>query len=223
MSTKTRITECEDTLASHTLLIQGQISKFSVQEELTAKTSNEIKAAQLEIRRHGTSIDYITDRLDNRNTYIREEVKNFCHQAHTDLDARLKTLCGEFAAHKEQADRTARNNRRLKEKLLKQRLRNSELTKRLLEMEEMMNAQPEILDRLKALEATQLRTTSTSHTTSASGMKQHPAKSNSKATMVAQPQARNMNPVSSSPSSPRDIHPSPAGRQGASSRLIRFD
>jgi chromosome segregation ATPase len=119
-STKARISDCEDKLAEHSTLIHDQGVKLSAQEELVAKQgtkteklSARVKAVEKKIPEDadiGTiqqSISELTERVNNRSTYIRTEIKKQWadvrspfEQEQNRLNARLDSFRDDLAVQK---------------------------------------------------------------------------------------------------------------------------
>jgi uncharacterized coiled-coil protein SlyX len=119
-STKARVTDCEEKLAEHMNLIHAQDSKLSAQEELAtkqatkiAKLSGRVKSVEKkipedeEIETMKQSIAELTDRVNNRSTYIRTEIRKQWtdvrtpyEQEQTRVNTRLDSFRDDLAVQK---------------------------------------------------------------------------------------------------------------------------
>jgi chromosome segregation ATPase len=106
------VTDCEEKLADHINLVHAQDSKLSALEKLVAKQATKIEklsarvksvekkvpeAGDIETMQH--SIAELTDRVNNRSTYIRTEIKKQWNDVRTPYEqeqARVNTRLDSF-------------------------------------------------------------------------------------------------------------------------------
>lgn len=110
-TTKTRFADCEKQLAEQTDLIHAQDSRLAGHDELVANHTTKLEdldsrvksveskpSGRKKIRVIQESLVKITDRLNNRNSYIRCEIKKQLNEALSPLDEEQKRLSARLDA-----------------------------------------------------------------------------------------------------------------------------